>query len=96
MPTAAYTPLGPGPLATRPVSRAPRPIWGVERTVVRCISTTRRMGPIRGLHQHVTQRVQALTPWPQTVATPHRGPRTPASARPQVAALWTGPYSAPV
>ena len=96
IPTAAYTPLGPGPLATLPVYRGQRPIWGVERTVVLFISTKLRMGQIRGLHQHLTKRVQALTQWQQTLATPHRGPRTPASARKQVAALLTGQYIAQV
>jgi hypothetical protein len=92
IPTAAYTPLGPGPLAMLPVYRCPRPIWGVERTVVRCISTQLRLGQIRGLHQHLTKRVQALTQWQQTLATPHSGPRTSASARKQVATLLTGQY----
>jgi len=96
IPTAAYTPLGPGPLAMLPVDRCPRPIWGVERTVVLCISTKLRLGQIRGLHQHLTKRVQALTQWPQTLAKPHSGPRTPASARKQVATLLTGPYIAQV
>ena len=56
------------------------------------ISAKLRMGPIRGLHQPLTKRVQALTQWHQTLARPHRGPRTPANARKQVAALLTGQY----
>lgn len=96
IPTAAYTPLGPGPLAMLPVYRCQRPIWGVERTVVLFISTKLRLGQIRGLHQHLTKRVQALTQWQQTLAKPHSGPRTPASARKQVATLLTGQYIAQV
>lgn len=96
IPAAAYTPVGPGPLATLPVYRCQRPMWGVERTVVLFLSAQLRRGPIRGLHQHVTKRVQALTQWQQTLAKPHSGPRTPASARKQVAALLTGQYLAQV
>jgi transposase len=68
----------------------------VERTVVLFISTKLRLGQIRGLHQHLTTRVQALTQWQQTLAKPHSGPHTPASARTQVATLLTGPYIAQV
>jgi len=90
IPAAAYTPLGPGPLAKLPVYRCEHTIWGVERTVVLFISAKLRMGQIRGLNQQLTKRVQALTQWQQTLARPHSGPRTPANARKQVAALLTG------
>jgi len=92
IPAAAYTPLGSGPLAKLPVYRCEHTIWGVERTVVLFISAKLRRGQIRGLHQHLTKRVQALTQWQQTLARPHSGPRTPANARKQVAALLTGQY----
>ena len=60
--------------------------------MVLCISAKLRMGQIRGLHQQLTKRVQARTQWHQTWARPHSGPRTPANARKQVAALLTGQY----
>jgi hypothetical protein len=52
MPTTAYTPLGSGPLAKRPVYRCQQPLWGAERTVVLLLSSSLRQGQIRRLHQH--------------------------------------------
>lgn len=92
IPTTAYTPLETGPLATLPVYRCRRLLWGAERTVVLFISSHLRRGQIRGLHQQLTKRVEALQQWQQTLAKPRSGPRTAASAQKQVAALLTGQY----
>lgn len=92
IPTAAYTPLETGPLAKVPVYRGRRTLWGAERTVVLFLSSQLRQGQIRGLHQQLTKRLEALQQWQQRLAKPRSGPRTPASAQKQIAALLTGPY----
>src|SRR5262245_4624360 len=92
IPTTAYAPSGTGPFATLLVYGCQRSIWGVERTVVLFISPKLRRGQIRGLQQHLTKRVEALTRWQQTLAKPPTGPRILANARKQVAALLTRQY----
>jgi transposase len=92
MPTTAYTPIGSGPLAKLPVYRCQRTIWGAERTVVLFLSSTLRQGQIRGLHQHLNKRLDALQQWQQTLAKPRSGPRTVASAHKQIERLLTGQY----
>ena len=92
MPTTAYTPIGSGPLAQLPVSRCQRTIWGAERTVVLFLSSTLRQGQIRGLHQHLHKRLDALQQWQQTLVKPRSGPRTVASAHKQIERLLTGQY----
>jgi transposase len=92
IPTAAYAPLETGSLAKMPVYRCRRTLWGAERTVVLFISSQLRRGQIRGLHQQLTKRLEALQQWQQRLAKPRSGPRTPASAQKQVAALLTGQY----
>ena len=92
IPTHAYTPLGPGPLAGRRVSRCRRTLWGADRTLVLYISERLRRGQRRGLHQQLTQRLDALDQWQQTLAKPGSGPRSPASAHKRIAALQAGQY----
>jgi transposase len=92
LPTQAYTPLGPGPFAGRPVYRCRRTLWGAERTLVLYISPTLRRGQIRSLHQQLTKRLEALQQWQQTLAKPRSGPRSPASVQKRIAALQAGQY----
>jgi transposase len=92
IPTATYTPLETGPFAKVPVYRCRCTLWGADRTVVLFLSSQLRRGQIRGLQQQRTKRLEALQQWQQCLATPRSGPRTPASAQKQVAALLTGPY----
>ena len=92
IPTHAYTPLGPGSFAGRPVYRCRCTLWGAERTLVLYISPTLRRGQIRSLHQQLTKRLEALQQWQQTLAKPHSGPRSAASARQRIAALQAGQY----
>lgn len=92
IPTGAYTPLGPGPLANRLVYRCRRSLWGAERTLVLFISPQLRRGQMRGLHQQLTKRLDALEQWHHTLAKPGSGPRTAASARKRVEALGAGHY----
>jgi transposase len=92
IPTTAYTPIGSGPLAKLPVYRCQRTIWGAERTVVLLLSSTLRQGQMRGLHQHLNKRLDALQQWQQTLAKPRSGPRTGASADKQIERLLTGQY----
>jgi len=66
IPTGASTPLGPGPLANRLVYRCRRSLWGAERTLVLCISPQLRRGQMRGLHQQLTKRLDALEQWQHT------------------------------
>jgi transposase len=60
--------------------------------VVLFLSSTLRQGQIRGLHQHLSKRLDALQQWQQTLAKPRRGPRTGASAQKQIERLLTGQY----
>jgi hypothetical protein len=83
-------------LATLPGYRGRRRLWGAERTVVLFLSAPRRRGHIRGLHQPRTKRREALQQWQQTLAKPRSGPRTPAGAQKQIAALLTGQDIPPV
>lgn len=92
IPTAAYTPLEPGPLANRLVYRCRRSLWGAERTLVLFISPQLRRGQMRGLHQQLTKRLDALEQWQHTLVKPGSGPRTAASARKRVEALGVGQY----
>lgn len=92
IPTSAYTSLGPGPLAGRRIYRCRRMLWGAERTLVLYISPTLRRGQMRGLHQQLTKRLDALDQWQQTLVKPGSGPRSAASARKRVEALQTGQY----
>jgi transposase len=92
LPPTAYTPIGSGPLAKLPVYRCQQTLWGAERTVVLFLSSTLRQGQIRGLHQHLSQRLDALQQWQQTLAKPRSGPRTVASAQKQIERLLTGQY----
>jgi transposase len=92
IPTTAYTPIGSGPLAKLPVYRCQRTIWGAERTVVLLLSPTLRQGQMRGLHQHLSKRLDALQQWQQTLAKPRSGPRTGANADKQIERLLTGQY----
>jgi transposase len=92
LPTTVYSPIETGPLAQLPVYRCRRHRWGAERTVVLFISAQLRRGQIRGLHQQLTKRLEALQQWQQTLAKPRSGPRTPASTQKQIAALLTGQY----
>jgi hypothetical protein len=92
IPTTAYTPLGSGPLAKLPVYRCQQTLWGAERTVVLCRSAPLRQGQIRGLHQHLNTRLDALQQWQQTLGKPRSGPRTVASAQKQIERLLTGQY----
>jgi transposase len=83
-------------LAKRPGSRCQRTIWGAERTVVPLLSSTLRQGQIRGLHQPLHKRLDALPQGQQTVAKPRRGLRTVASAHQQSERLLTSQSLRPV
>jgi transposase len=56
------------------------------------ISPTLRRGQIRSLHQQLTKRIEALQQWHQTLAKPHSGPRSAASAHQRTATLQAGQY----
>jgi len=96
LPTTAYTPIGSGPLAKLPVYRCQRTIWGAERTVILFLSSTLRPGHIRGLHQHLHKRLDALQQWHQTLAKPRSGPRTVASAQTHIERWLTGQSLRPI
>ena len=51
-----------------------------------------RAGQIRGLQQHLSQRLRALAEWKQQLAKPRSGPRTQNSADKQVEQLRAGQY----
>ncbi len=90
--TSSYTPLGPGRFPNRPVYRCRRTLWGAERTLVLYISPTLRRGQMRGLHQQLTKRLEALHTWQQTLAKAGSGPRSRTTARKRVEALEAGQY----
>jgi len=88
IPSSRYTPLSDGV----PVYRVRRQIWGAERTVVLLISEQLRAGQIRGLQQHLDQRLRALAEWKLQLAKPRSGPRTQEAARRRIDALRAGQY----
>jgi len=92
IPTAAYAPLGEGPLEGVRVQRLKKTVWGQERTLVLLISETLRAGQIRGLAQQLEQRLKKLQAWKQALAKPGSGPRSPASAEKIIRALRQGQY----
>ena len=92
IPSSHYTPLSGGPLDGVLVHRLRRQIWGAERTVVLLISEQLRAGQIRGLQQHLDQRLKALAEWQEQLSKPHSGPRTQESARQRIAELRSGQY----
>jgi transposase len=92
IPSNRYEPLKGGLLNGLPVRRLRRQIWGAKRTVVLLISEQLRAGQIRGLQQHLDQRLRALAEWKQQLAKPRSGPRTQKSADKQVEQLRTGQY----
>ena len=92
IPSSSYTPLDGGPLDGVPVHRLRQQIWGAERTVVLIISERLRAGQIRGLQQHLRQRLKLLAEWKEQLAKPRSGPRTKKSARQQVEELRQGQY----
>jgi transposase len=93
IPSHRYTPIaGGGRLQGVPVLRLRRNIWGAERTVVLLISEQLRAGQIRGLQQHLRQRLQTLAEWKQQLSKPRSGPRTKESARKQIDELRGGQY----
>jgi transposase len=92
IPSNLYKPLEGGLLNGLPVRRLRRQIWGAKRTVVLLISEQLRAGQIRGLQQHLDQRLRALAEWKQQLAKPWSGPRTQKSADKQVEQLRAGQY----
>ena len=92
IPSSSYTPLRGGAVSGVPVYRLRRQIWGAERTVVLLISEQLRTGQIRGLQQHLDQRLRALARWKLQLAKPRSGPRTRESARKQIDELCAGQY----
>lgn len=93
IPSDSYTPIiGESRLQGVPVLRLRRKIWGAERTVVLMISEQLRAGQIRGLQQHLRQRLKLLAEWKEQLAKPRSGPRTKESARKRVEELRKGQY----
>lgn len=92
IPANSYTPLRGGSLDGLAVHRLRRPIWGAERTVVLLISEQLRTGQIRGLQQHLDQRLKALAEWKEQLAKPHSGPRTRESAQKRIEELRAGQH----
>ena len=92
LPSDRYKPIKGGSLDGLPVRRLRRQIWGAKRTVVLLISEQLRGGQIRGLQQHLDQRLRALAAWKEQLAKPRSGPRTKASAEKQVEQLRAGQY----
>ncbi|MCX7049883.1 MAG: IS1634 family transposase [Candidatus Sumerlaeota bacterium] len=92
IPTADYAPLGEGPLEGVRVHRLKKMVWGQERTLVLLISETLRAGQIRGLAQHLNQRVAKLQAWKEALAKPRSGARSPASAQKTIQALLKGQH----
>jgi len=92
IPSHRYTPISGGRLQGVPVLRLRQHIWGAARTVVLLISEQLRAGQIRGLQQHLRQRLKALAEWKQQLSKPRSGPRTKESARKQIDELRGGQY----
>jgi len=93
IPSSSYTPIGGhSHLQDVPVHRLRQQIWGAERTVVLLISEQLRAGQIRGLQQHLHQRLKALAEWKKQLSKPRSGPRTKESTRKRIDELRSGQY----
>lgn len=92
IPSSSYTPLSGGALHGVPAYRTRQPIWGAERTVVLLISEQLRAGQIRGLQQHLDQRLRVLAGWKKQLAKPRSGPRSQESAKKKTDGLCAGQY----
>jgi len=91
-PRTSYAASGKGPMGGVPVLRLRRTIWGRERTVLLFWSEQLHAGQVRGLEQHLSKRLRELAAWKERLCHPRSGPRTPAAARKQVAAILSGQY----
>ena len=92
IPSSSYTPFKGGTLDGVPAHRLRQQIWGAKRTVVLIISKQLRAGQIRGLQQHLHQRLKSLAEWKRQLSKPRSGPRTEESARKRTKELRSGQY----
>ncbi|MFQ5705798.1 MAG: IS1634 family transposase, partial [Gemmatimonadales bacterium] len=92
IPLDRYRPIGEGALAEVPVLRRREEIGGQERTVVLFWSAQLYAGQVRGLHQHLDQRLAELADWKQQLAKPRSGPRSPETARRRIDKLLSGQH----
>lgn len=70
--------------------RARRPIWGADRTVVVYVSERLRAGQVRGLEQHLTQRLKKLAVLAEALRKPRARRRTREQVEQQVERLRQG------
>ena len=70
--------------------RARRPIWDAERTVVVYVSERLRAGQIRGLKQHLAQRLKKLTKLGEALRKPRAKRRTREQVEQEVERLSQG------
>jgi transposase len=75
-----------------PVLRLKQPLWGAERTLLLFISEQLRAGQIRGLEQHLQNKLRVLAQWKETLKKPGSGPRSSKSAQKQVDEILSGQY----
>jgi transposase len=93
IPLDRYSPLPAGSrLEGIPALRLTRQVWGAERTLVLFVSEQLREGQIRGLGQHLEQRLKELAEWKEQLARPRSGPRSKASAAKRVTRILSGQY----
>ncbi len=72
--------------------RARRPIWGADRTVVVYVSERLRTGQIRGLNQHVAQRLKKLTELAEALRAPRAKRRTREQVEREIERLRQGQF----
>jgi len=92
VPIGRYRPLSGSHLGNIPVLRLTRTIWGKERTVLLFISEQLRSGQIRGLAQHLNNRIKKLDEWKEQLEKPRSGPRGIESANKQIEAILSGQH----
>ena len=92
IPSHRYSPIASGLLQGVPVHRLRQKIWGAKRTVVLTISEQLRAGQIRGLKQHLAQRLKVLAEWKKQLSKPRSGPRTKEAATKRTNELRAGQY----
>jgi transposase len=92
IPVARYRKMTKGPLKGLPLLRQKQEIWGQERTLILFVSEQLRQGQMRGLEQHLRQRLRRLKEWKAQLTKPRSGPRTQRSAEKQIEELLKGQY----
>lgn len=92
IPIKDYKHIEEGPLKGLLTCRLEREVWGAKRTLVLYRSEQLRAGQIRGLEQHLQNRLRKLEAWREALAKPHSGPKSQENAKKQIEELLQGQH----